>query len=96
MADLNFSSLIKLPKEFHNRLKLNSVKLNYAYNHADSSSTGFQSAYVLDFLSSNFSMSLNQKFESINISLGNYQDKTEKEAILILQAIMKLNTNHLL
>ena len=63
-----FSSLIKLPKEFYNRLKLNSVKLNYAYNHADSSSTGFQSAYVLDFLSSNFSMSLNQKFESINIS----------------------------
>ena len=63
-----FSSLIKLPKEFYNGLKLNSVKLNYAYNHADSSSTGFQSAYVLDFLSSNFSMSLNQKFESINIS----------------------------
>ena len=44
-----FSSLIKLPKEFYNRLKLNSVKLNYAYNHADSSSAGFQSAYVLIF-----------------------------------------------
>lgn len=67
-SGFEFSSLIKLPKEFYNRLKLNSVKLNYAYNHADSSSTGFQSAYVLDFLSSNFSMSLNQKFESINIS----------------------------
>ncbi len=67
-SGFEFSSLIKLPKEFYNRLKLNSVKLNYAYNHADSSSIGFQSAYVLDFLSSNFSMSLNQKFESINIS----------------------------
>ena len=67
-SGFEFSSLIKLPKEFYNRLKLNSVKLNYAFNHADSSSTGFQSAYVLDFLSSNFSMSLNQKFESINIS----------------------------
>ena len=67
-SGFEFSSLIKLPKEFYNSLKLNSVKLNYAYNNADSSSTGFQSAYVLDFLSSNLSMSLNQKFESINIS----------------------------
>ena len=62
------SSLIKLSEEFNNKLKLNSVKINYAYNYADSSSTGFQSAYVLDFLSSNFSMSLNQKFKSINVS----------------------------
>ena len=62
------SSLIKLPKEFNDKLKLSSIKINYAYNYADSSSIGFQSAYVLDFLSSNFSMSLNQKFESINIS----------------------------
>ena len=62
------SSLIKLSEEFNNKLKLNSVKINYAYNYADSSSSGFQSAYVLDFLSSNFSMSLNQKFKSINVS----------------------------
>jgi len=62
------SSLVKLPEEFNNKLKLSSVKINYAYNYADSSSTGFQSAYVLDFLSSNFSMSLNQKFKSINVS----------------------------
>ena len=62
------SSLIKLPEEFNNKLRLSTIKINYAYNYADSSSIGFQSAYVLDFLSSNFSMSLNQKFESVSIS----------------------------
>jgi iron complex outermembrane receptor protein len=51
---------ININKLLNTDLPISSLKINYAFNESDTTSQGFQSAYVLDHLKSNFSITATQ------------------------------------
>jgi len=54
------SSKININKLLNTNIPISSLKINYAVNKSDTASQGFQSAYVLDHLKSNFSITATQ------------------------------------
>ena len=54
------NSKININKLFNSNLPVNNLGVNYASNKLNKKSDGFQSAYVLDNLKTNFSISANQ------------------------------------
>ena len=54
------SSRININKLLNTNIPISYLKINYAVNESDTSSQGFQSAYVLDHLKSNFSITATQ------------------------------------
>ena len=54
------SSRININKLLSTNLPISTLKINYAVNESDTTSKGFQSAYVLDHLKSNFSITATQ------------------------------------
>ena len=55
-----FSSKININKLLNTNSSISSLTINYAANTSDTTSKGFQSAYVLDHLKSNFSLIASQ------------------------------------
>ena len=59
-----FNSKIDLNHMLKTNFPISSLSINYAFNESDTSSSGFQSAYLLDFLTSNFSITAHQEINS--------------------------------
>jgi iron complex outermembrane receptor protein len=59
-----FNSKININKLLNTNLPISFVSINYAVNKSDTTSKGFQSAYVLDHLKSNFSLTVSQSIGS--------------------------------
>ena len=85
-----FNSKIDLDHMLKTNFPISSLSINYAFNESDTSSSGFQSAYLLDFLTSNFSITAHQEINSkIRIDWrashqdreGGYTDFTTNEEI---------------
>ena len=55
-----FNSRIDINELLNANLPISSLSINYAVNESDTTSEGFQSAYVLDHLKSNFSITASQ------------------------------------
>ena len=55
-----FNSRIDINKLLDTNFPISSLSINYAVNESDTTSEGFQSAYVLDHLRTNFSLSASQ------------------------------------
>ena len=71
------STNIDMNKLFKSNIPISFLKINYAVNKSDTTSQGFQSAYVLDHLKSNFSISATQNItQNIRIDWrASYQDR---------------------
>jgi len=54
------NSKVNINKMFNTSLPISTLNINYAINESDTTSEGFQSAYVLDHLKSNFSITASQ------------------------------------
>jgi vitamin B12 transporter len=59
-----FNSKIDINKLLNTNFPISSLSINYAINESDTTSKGFQSAYVLDHLRSNFSLTASQNITS--------------------------------
>lgn len=59
-----FNSRININKLFNTKLPISALSINYAINESDTTSQGFQSAYVLDHLRSNFSLIATQNINT--------------------------------
>lgn len=59
-----FNSKIDLNHMLKTNFSISSLSINYAFNESDTSSSGFQSAYILDFLTSKFSITAHQEINS--------------------------------
>ncbi len=59
-----FSSKVDINKLLNTNFPVSSLNINYAVNESDTTSEGFQSAYVLDHLRSNFSLSAIQSISN--------------------------------
>ena len=72
-----FNSRIDINKLLNTNSPISSLSVNYAVNESDTTSEGFQSAYVLDHLRSNFSLSASQNIsDKIRIDwIASYQDR---------------------
>ena len=71
------SSNIDINKILKTNFPISNLRINYAINKLDTTSQGFQSAYVLDHLKSNFSLIISQNISN-KIRLdwrGSYQDR---------------------
>jgi iron complex outermembrane receptor protein len=72
-----FNSKIDINKLLNTNFHISSLIINYAYNETDTTSQGFQSAYVLDHLKSNFSITATQNIsKKIRVDWrGSHQDR---------------------
>lgn len=71
------NSKIDINKILNTNLPVSNLSINYAINESDTTSEGFQSAYVLDHLRSNLSITATQKINT-NIRIdwkASYQDR---------------------
>tara|TARA_B100001250_G_scaffold151602_1_gene130093 strand:- start:7976 stop:9865 length:1890 start_codon:yes stop_codon:yes gene_type:complete len=59
-----FNSRININELFNTKLAISALSINYAINESDTTSQGFQSAYVLDHLRSNFSLIATQNISN--------------------------------
>jgi iron complex outermembrane receptor protein len=59
-----FNSRIDINKLLNTNSSISSLSVSYAVNESDTTSEGFQSAYVLDHLRSNFSLSASQNISN--------------------------------
>ena len=62
-----FSSEIDFNKLLNTNLPISSLNINYCVNKSDTTSEGFQSAYVLDHLKTKFSLTRNPFYIGVRL-----------------------------
>jgi len=72
------NSRIDINKMFNTNLPISTLNINYAVNESDTTSEGFQSAYVLDHLKSNLSFSASQNINK-NIRIDWRASRQDRE-----------------